>query len=81
MLVDLSDPGYRDAVVTLLNELKSYLPELVNKNRLIIGTKLDILGTEDNLKELEKMYDNVTGISAVTGNGIEKCRQLFAEMV
>jgi GTPase len=81
VLVDLSDPGFENAVDILLKELKSFLPELIEKKRLIIGTKLDILGTEENIIKLEKKYDKVIGISSVTGKGIEECKKTFAGMV
>ncbi len=83
LLVDLSDPQYEKAVDILIEELRTFLPELVRKKRLIIGTKLDILGTLENLKKLKNSFkeDSVIGISAVTNQGIKECKKLFAEMV
>lgn len=80
-LIDLNDTEFKNTVGILNDELKSFLPELLKKKRLIIGTKLDILGTEEKLKELEKEYDNVIGISSVTGKGLDKCKKMFRELV
>ena len=82
-LVDLSNPVFLKTVEILTEELKSFLPELIRKKRLIIGTKLDILGTEENLIKLKSTLknDRIIGISAVTGKGVKECKILFAEMV
>jgi GTP-binding protein len=78
-LIDLSDDTYLMSGSVLENELKSYSPRLMDKPRCIIGTKMDIAGTEERLKELQSVYSNdtVIGISAVTGKGLDELIRLF----
>ncbi|NCB02454.1 MAG: GTPase ObgE [Spirochaetia bacterium] len=77
--IDLSDDSYLNAYPTLLNELKSYAPELVQKPRIVIGTKIDEEGTEERLKELQ---DSIKGykvykLSNITGIGLEEIKKAF----
>ncbi len=63
----------------LLNELKMYNPELVDKNRLLAITKADLI--DDELKELLKpeLPDGVNTIfiSAITNINISKLKDLI----
>ncbi len=81
-LVDLSAPGYLSAVAVLETELGTYAPELMRKERLVVGTKLDIDGTAENLERLSSSLpdDSVFGISAVTGSGLERLEQALSEI-
>lgn len=83
ILVDLSDESFTDAVGILDSELGSFHEELLLKKRLIIGTKLDIAGTEDNLKILlqENKESQVIGISAATGAGIDQLKQTLFQLL
>ena len=73
-LIDLSDDNYLDAFDILLKELGSFSEELIRKKRLLAGTKTDLEGTQERLKELAAKYteEEVTGISVFSGDGINE---------
>jgi GTP-binding protein len=62
-----------DQVEILLNELGSYKPELLDRPRLLIGTKADV-ATSDSL-------EGTMTISAVTGEGLDKLVGAMADEV
>ncbi len=70
----------------LVNELKEYNPELLDKQRLIAVSKCDILGGE-MLEELKKSIGNqvgsvpVTYISSHSGLGITALKDTLWEMI
>jgi len=77
-LIDLSDDNYSTAFEILLNELKSFSEGLVNKNRLLVGTKTDLLTSGEcdsqRLSELAAKYpsEEVLGISVFSREGINE---------
>ena len=73
-LIDLSENTYMTAFDVLLEELKAYSPDLSLKERIIIGTKLDLEDTSLHLPELKQKYpsETVMGISVFSGEGIDK---------
>ena len=81
-LIDLSDSNFLDAFDILLNELKEFSAELADKKRLIVGTKTDIEGAFDRLKELKEKYrsEDVTGISVFSGEGIKELSSAFLQL-
>ncbi len=77
--IDLSDDSYLTAYRILLDELKSYAPDLLEKPRIIIGTKIDEEGTDERLKELQatiKDYE-VFPLSNITGSGLDEIKKAF----
>ncbi|MDR1430460.1 MAG: GTPase ObgE [Spirochaetaceae bacterium] len=71
-LIDLSSDNYLSAFESLLKELASFSPELAERKRVIVGTKLDLEGTGDRLAELAARHpgEAVLGISVFSGSGI-----------
>lgn len=63
----------QDQVATLLDELGNYQPDLLERPRLVVGTKADMVQTDD-LEILEWTGDTV---SAITGQGV---RELVGKM-
>ena len=58
----------------LLNELKKYNPDLLNKDRLLVITKSDLLHVEEQKKiSLSISLDHVF-ISAITKKGLDKLK-------
>ena len=79
-LVDLSDERFLSAFDVLLQELEAFSPELVQKKRLLVGTKTDLPETGDRLAQLAGKYphERVLGISVFSGEGIaELSAELF----
>ena len=67
----------------LLNELRLYNPELLDKDRILVITKDDLL--DDELRaDIEKTLPSGvqhTFISAVTGTGIMHLKDMIWEML
>lgn len=57
-LIDMSSENALDAFDILLEELKAYSSLLLQKKRVLIGTKMDIDGTQDTFKAFKKKYKN-----------------------
>ncbi|MDR2842802.1 MAG: GTPase ObgE [Spirochaetaceae bacterium] len=81
-LIDLSDDAYLDAFTILCGELNSFSKELLEKKRIVIGTKMDLPESEDRLEILKnKLKDEqVIGISVFSGLGIKEIAELFFKM-
>jgi GTP-binding protein len=80
LLVDLApvdgpDPAEQEAVV--LGELGSYRPELLERPRLVVGTKADLVPAPD----FESDGDSRFVISAVTGDGVRPLVGAMARLV
>ena len=61
-LVDLSDDNYLEAYDILSSELGEYSDELVAKEHIIVGTKIDEDGTEERFQELKERYHDTVVI-------------------
>ncbi len=81
-LVDLSDPQFINHYEKLLFEIGEFQQELLEKPRLIIGTKLDIEGTDSNLNELQKKYSDldIQGISVFSRTGLDELKEKFFKL-
>jgi GTP-binding protein len=79
-LIDLSDDNYLDAFDILQQELAAFSPELIQKKRLLLGTKTDLPETQGCLAELAAKYpdEKVYGISVFSGDGR---KQLVLEFI
>ena len=63
----------------LLNELKKYNPELMDKDRILAVTKCDLVD-DDSLKEIKKHLPKKVPhvfISSVAGKGIDELKDLI----
>ncbi len=82
-LIDLSDDNYLDAFSILLNELSSFSPQLLEKRRVVIGTKLDLDGAPERLEELRKKLpqEELYGISVFSGAGLQELSKAFLTLV
>lgn len=71
-LIDLSEDNYLDAFDVLYKELALFSDELVQKPRLLIGTKLDLEGTAERFEQLKAKYvsEETLGVSVFSGAGI-----------
>jgi GTP-binding protein len=81
-MADASDEGCAEAIGMLRSEVVRFSEELAHKRSIVVATKLDILGAEDNLRALAARLapEPVLGISAVTGAGIPELRARLLEM-
>lgn len=71
--IDLGDDRYLKAYRMLSKELAAYDPALLDKPRVIIGSKLDLDGAEERLTELKEALpgEMVCGISVFAHLGLE----------
>ena len=78
-------PGDTDDILKeyniLLQELEKFNPEMLDKHRVLAITKCDLLDDElcDMLRESTPKDVQVVFISAVTGQGIEKLKDVLWE--
>lgn len=85
VLVDLSadqSPSRQEQV--LVEELRRYRPELAERPRLVVGTKLDVIGALGAPREdLELLVPDAPGlcISAVTGVGVTELLRALVPLV
>jgi len=81
-LIDLSDDNYLTAFDVLQSELASFSADLVQKKRLLVGTKTDLPETGGRLAELSAKYPNekVFGISVFSGEGIKELALEFLRL-
>lgn len=82
-LIDLSDENWETAFGVLLEELRSFSPELADKRRVVIGTKLDLEDTEARLETLMAALpgESVSGISVFSGKGLDELKEAFLKLV
>ena len=82
-LIDVSQENYLDSFEILLGELKAFSPELAERRRVILGTKMDTEGSGENLKKLMEKYpdEEIHGISVFSGFGMDKIKDIFSRLV
>ena len=91
LLIDLSSiagPEPVEAYAGLAEELELYDKKLARYPRVVVGNKIDLPGTEQNLARLERAVEQkerektrVFGISAATGAGVEELLHYLAAEV
>jgi GTPase len=76
-LIDLSDDAPREILSILMKELSTHRTSLTALPRMIVGTKLDIVGTEDRLSDLRRDLPDemVVGVSAATRTGLDALQE------
>jgi len=81
-LIDLSDDNYLQAFDILLNELGTFSDELIQKKRLLVGTKTDLPETEGRIAEIKAKYpsEEVVSISVFSGDGIKELSSSFFKL-
>lgn len=87
-LIDSSDPTSKPPVEMfniLMNELEKYSPDLPEKERIMLLTKIDAthpgLNIEETIAAFREMGEEIIPISSVSGKGLKKAIQRLAELV
>ena len=78
-LVAADSPDVKEAYDILLNELKTYNPELLDKKRILAISKNDLVDDETR-KEIKKHLPKKVPhlfISSATGEGIKELKDLI----
>ncbi|MEM9158550.1 MAG: GTPase ObgE [Verrucomicrobiota bacterium] len=85
LIVDMSGVDGREPwedYESLLDELGTYDPALLDKPRLVVGNKMDEEVAKEKLEEFREKHDAlVQPISCLTEEGIPEMKQLFWEKV
>ena len=86
LLLDMAGTDNRapwDDYKQLLNELKFYDPELLEKPRLVVANKMDEPAAAKNLKQFKKKFRKVSPlpISAAFDQGVDKFKKTIREAV
>jgi GTP-binding protein len=81
-LIDLSEDNYLEALDVLCRELEAFSPELVQKRRIILGTKTDLEAAAGRLEALKAKYpgERIRGISVFSGEGLAELVPELAEL-
>lgn len=81
-LIDLSDPDLLKIYPLLKTELKKFSEELYLKKSVLVGTKLDLPGAEDNLEKLKKAFpeEKIFGISSISNRNVTEVMKTFLEL-
>jgi len=84
-LIDITSDDYQRDFKILLNELKSYSPELAKKKKIVALSKADLVG-EDEIKKLAKKKIRSTDapaivFSAATGYGLTNLLDKLWELI
>ncbi|MGI6433294.1 MAG: GTPase ObgE [Sphaerochaetaceae bacterium] len=82
-LIDVTDDDYIKAYDMLCKELEHYDRDLLSKNQVVIGTKIDEPEGKQRLAELQQKRPElqVLGLSNVTKEGLEEVKQAFIRLV
>ncbi len=71
---------------TLENELRVYNEELMDRQRLVVLNKIDLLEDDERLAALQELFFKAEGIkplaiSALTGHGLAQLQEVLGEML
>ncbi len=82
-LIDLSDAGFLDTFKVLYNELKEFAPGMVQRSRIILGTKTDLDENDEKLNELKKSLpdETVLGISVYAREGFKSIERAVLDLI
>ncbi len=83
VLIDLSDEDVLHSYRVVLHELEEYTPELLEKPRVVIGSKVDLEGSEENFATLQAELDGeeLIKLSSFTRIGLEEIKAAFLRLV
>ncbi len=81
-LIDCDSRDTPDIFSTLMDELTGFAPELARKKRIVIGTKMDLAETEEELEHLKQSLpkEHIIGISSFTRVGLSELIPLFESL-
>jgi len=82
-LIDLSRDDFLLQKGILESEVSTYSSSLSKKQRLIVGTKIDIDTARDNLDIFmsKNEEENIMGISSITGEGLDTLKKTIVKYV
>lgn len=81
-IIDCDSSGTPETFSTLMDELTRFSVELARKKRIVIGTKMDLAETENELKNLRQSLpkEHIIGVSSFTRDGLSELIPLFESL-
>lgn len=81
-LIDCSEENFGEQFKVLKKELADYLPALLDKKRILLGTKLDTDGARSRIDALATQYptEKVIGVSSFNYEGISTVKEEFSRL-
>ncbi len=81
-MIDLGEEDFHDTYAKLLVELEEYNPDLLDKPRLLLGTKMDLDVAKENLVKLQELYpeEHVIPISVFSREGLDELKMAMLKM-
>ena len=82
LLIDLNEQCYEKQYQTLVAELKSHSQALLEKPRLVVGTKLDVVDEHCAASFLDSAIgEKKFSISSVTGRGVDELKNAVVHLM
>ncbi len=80
--IDMGDEHFLSAYEKLVNELRTYSPELARKPEVMIASKMDLPEAPQRLEQLQKLYPQkeIIPLSVFSGAGVQQVRQAFMRL-
>lgn len=82
-VLDMSDSNVLDNYLVIRKELESYSKKLINKEELIVANKMDLEGSDENLKTFRNKYKDkeIIAISAIKKDNIDTLIYKLGQLV
>jgi GTP-binding protein len=82
-LIDLAEDTYEEAFAIVYQELAAFSADLIQKPRVLVGTKIDMPGAAGRLERLSRAHteETVLGISVFSGAGIPELAACMGGLV
>jgi len=71
-LIDMSENGIINRYETIRKELENYSKKLVEKKEIIVGNKIDLEKSKENIELARSYFKEIYFISALRGDGIKE---------
>ena len=81
VLIESFNPNPLTTFNQLKNELQQFNPDLLEKKRLILRTKMDLVSGHQLTKEWDDILDPKVDISSVTRDGLAALVNSIAKMI
>lgn len=71
-LIDMSENDIINRYIHIRKELENYSKELVKKKEIVVGNKIDLEKSKENMEKAKSYFNEIYFISALKGEGIKE---------
>lgn len=71
-LIDMSENDIINRYINIRKELENYSKELVKKKEIVVGNKIDLEKSKENMEKAKSYFNEIYFISALKGEGIKE---------